>query len=165
MKIYLAYRQLADNLKYDSNCNMFKTGRMEPYICEVSTQFVPKAFTTDSLRLEWKKLYGEQTEMPLINVKLENECIGGYEYIQERDEYVQGYCKQNKAHSYRVKKVLKKAVSSGNTIILTEEATYSGEEKMTLPDYLKSGNYYYTFRLDMNYNYVLINKEYGGKSK
>ena len=31
---------------------------------------------------------------------------------------------------------------------------------MTLPDFLKSGIYKYTFRLDMNYNYVFVDKIY-----
>ena len=34
---------------------------------------------------------------------------------------------------------------------------------MDLPDYLKSGDYLYTFRLDMNYNYVLVSKIYDDK--
>ena len=165
MKLYLAYRQLSPHQMYESNCNLFKPGRMEPYICEESTLFIPKAFTTDTLRLEWKKLYGEETPMPLQNIKLQDDCIGGFEYIEERDEYVQGYCKQNRAHAFRVKKEIKKAVSSGNTIILTEKVDYSGNEKMTLPDFLKSGKYIYTFRLDMNYNYIFISKEYQGKYK
>ena len=163
MKLYLAYRQLSPHQMYDSNCNMFKPGRMEPYVCEESTVFIPKAFPTETLRLEWKKLFGEETPMPIQNIKLEDDCIGGFEYIEERDEFVQGYCKQNRAHAFRVKKEIKKAVSSGNTITLTEKVDYSGNEKMTLPDYLKSGKYVYTFKLDMNYNYIFISKEYQGK--
>ena len=159
MKVYLAYRQIADHEMYDSHCNMFSAGRMEPYTCEVTTTFIPKAFKTDTLRLEWKKLFGENTPMPLINVKLENGCIGGFEYIPERDEYVQGYCKHQLAPSFKKQKKLVRAVTSRNTIILTEEVTYQGNEKLTLPDYLVSGTYYYTFRLDMNYNYVLISKK------
>lgn len=163
MKIYLAFRQLKEKDMYDSNCNMFSAGRMEPYTCEESVNFKPKAFLTSKLLLEWKKLYGEETPMPLINIKLENACIGGYEYIKERDEYVQGYCKQNTATSYRVKKTLTEAISSRNTIVLVEEVQYAGNEKLDLPSYLKSGTYYYTFRLDMNYNYVLLAKTYNEK--
>ena len=159
MRLYLAFRQISEHEMYDSNCNMFSAGRMEPYTCEVSVNFIPKAFRTSTLALEWKKLYGENTPMPLINVKLENSCIGGYEYIPERDEYVQGYCKQPTATSFRATKTLKEALSSRNTIILVEEVKYAGNEKMELPSYLKSGTYYYTFRLDMNYNYVLISKK------
>ena len=29
---------------------------------------------------------------------------------------------------------------------------------MSLPKYLVSGKYYYTFRLDMNYNYILVSR-------
>ena len=163
MKLYLAFRQIPDYKLYDSNCNLFDMGKMEPYTCEVSVNFIPKAFHTSTLELEWKKLFGERTPMPHINIKLDNSCIGGYEYISERDEYVQGYCKQNTATSYKVTKTLKEAVSSNNMIVLTEEVKYAGNEKMELPNYLKSGTYYYTFRLDMNYNYVLIRKTFDQK--
>ena len=163
MKIYLAYRQIPEYKTYDSNCNLFDSGKMEPYTCEVSVNFIPKAFYASTLELEWKKLFGEMTPMPKINVKLENSCIGGFEYIKERDEYVQGYCKQNTATSYKVTKTLKEAVASNNMIILTEDVKYAGNEKMTLPSYLKSGTYYYTFRLDMNYNYVLVDRTYESK--
>ena len=44
-----------------------------------------------------------------------------------------------------------------------EDVKYIESEKLKLPDYLKSGTYYYTFRLDMNYNYVLINRTYESK--
>ena len=163
MKMYLAFRQIPDYKIYDSNCNMFDTTKMEPYTCEVSVNFIPKAFHSSTLELEWKKLFGEMTPMPKINIKLENSCIGGYEYIPERDEYVQGYCKQSTATSYKVTKTLTEATSSNNMIILKEDVKYAGNEKMTLPDYLKSGTYYYTFRLDMNYNYVLIQKTFDQK--
>ena len=118
MKLYLAYRQIPEHAKYDSNCNMFKNYKMEPYTCEVSVNFVPKAFTRETLELEWKKLYGENTPMPAINVKLENDCVGGFEYIPEREEYVQGYCKQQKANAFKVSKKIVKAVSSKSTIVL-----------------------------------------------
>ncbi len=163
MKIYLAYRQISEHEMYDSNCNLFSRGNMEPYTCVVSTNFVPKAFKSSTLRLEWKKLFGENTSMPLINIKLQNGCIGGFEYIAERDEYVQGYCKEPVATSFKVDKKLTEAVSSNNTIILKEEVEYHANEKMPLPSYLVSGTYYYTFKLDMNYNYILISKKYDQK--
>lgn len=163
MKIYLAYRQIVEDDKYDSNCNMFNTHKMEPYTCTISANFVPKAFTTNTLRHEWKMLFGEETEMPLINVKLENSCIGGYEYIPERDEYVQGYCSYQVASLFRVSKKLVEATAIRNTLILKEEVKYYENEKMHLPDYLKSGDYYYTFKLDMNYNYVLVSKTYNSR--
>ena len=148
---------------YDSNCNLFSNGNMEPYTCEVSTLFVPKAFKREALELEWKKLFGETTPMPRINAHLQNGCVGGFEYIAERDEYVQGYCKNPPTTTIKVKKKLTEAVTSNNTIILTEEVEYYGTDKVKVPDYLVSGTYYYTFRLDMNYNYVLISKTYDQK--
>ena len=163
MKLYLAFRQIPDYKMYDSNCNYFSAGNMEPYTCEVSLNFVPKAFLPETLALEWKKLYGEDTPMPIQNIKLDNACIGGFEYVRDRDEFVQGSCKQTTAIPYKATKTLKDAVSSRNTIILTEEVQYAGTEKMQLPDYLKSGTYYYTFRLDMNYHYILISKTYDDK--
>ncbi len=163
MKLYLAYRQISSHEMYDSNCNMFDKEKMEPYTCEMSVTFMPRAFSTSTLELEWKKLYGEETPMPHINVKLQNGCVGGFEYISERDEYVEGYCKNPVATSFKVKKTLKSAYSSRNMIILEEEVKYSGNEKMELPSYLKSGTYYYTFRLDMNYHYVLVSKKLDDK--
>ena len=163
MKLYLAYRQISPNDLYDSNCNMFNPQRMEPYTCEISLNFVPKAFLKETLELEWKKLFGEETEMPSGNIKLTNGCIGGYEYIPEREEYVQGYCGQQMATSFKVSKTLSEATSTKKTIILKEEVKYYENEKMNLPSYLKSGTYYYKFRLDMNYNYVLVSKTYKSK--
>lgn len=163
MKLYLAYRQILDKDKYDSNCNMFDDSKMEPYVCQESNEFTPKAFKSSSLILEYKKLFGEDSQINLNNIKLVNSCIGGYQYISERDEFVQGLCSEQTAISYKVDKKLVKAVTNGNTIILTEEVKYHGNERMELPDYLKSGNYIYTFRLDVNYNYVLVSKLYDSK--
>ena len=164
MKLYLAYRQISDEAKYDTNCNLFSNTAMEPYTCEVSTRFKPKAFKEETLILEWKKLFGEKTAIQLKNIRLgEHSCIGGYQYIAKRGEFVQGLCGTNTATSYKVTKSLTKATSNRNTIILTEEVKYHEGEKLSLPDTLKSGTYYYTFRLDMNYNYVFISKTYKSK--
>ena len=163
MKIYLAYRQIKETDKYDSNCNLFSVTSMEPYKCEESTNFMPKAFKEETLLLEMKKLYGEETNIPLQNVQLGRNCVGGYQYIKERGEYVEGYCKENIAISYKVTKTIKEAISTKNTIIIKEEVKYHENEKLTLPDTLKSGIYIYTFRLDMNYNYVLVSKQYTPK--
>ena len=59
---------------------------------------------------------------------------------------------------FKAEKTLVSATSTGNTIILTEEVKYKAGENLDLPNYLKSGTYRYTFRLDKNYNYVLISK-------
>lgn len=163
MRIYLAYRQILESEKYDSNCNNFSNLSMEPYKCEVSTTFKPKAFKQETMIQAIKKLYGENTEIPLSNIKLGNSCIGGYQYIASRGEFVQGFCNQQTATSYRATKKLISATSTKNTIILKEEVKYHENEGMSLPSYLKSGTYYYTFRLDTNYNYVLVKKTYESK--
>jgi hypothetical protein len=163
MKLYLAYRQITEKEKYDSNCNLFSTISMEPYTCEVSATFIPKAFKEETLIREYKKLFGESTYFKLDNIQLGNSCLIGYQYIEKRGEFVEGYCKQNIAISYTANKKLKSAISRGNTIILTEDVNYKSTEKMNLPSYLKDGIYRYTFRLDINYNYVLISKTYESK--
>ena len=163
MKLYLAYRQIKEQDKYDTNCNSFNVTSMEPYVCEVSTKFVPKGFKEEVLELEIKKLFGEESNIPLSNIQLGKDCIGGYQYIKERKEFVEGYCKEKIATSFKVTKSIKEATSTKNTIILKEEVKYHENEKMNLPEYLKSGIYTYTFRLDMNYNYVLVSKEYTPK--
>lgn len=163
MKLYLAYRQVLESDKYDSTCNLFSVTSMEPYTCEVSLNFVPKAFKEETLVLAIKKLYGENTQLPLSNIQLGSSCIVGYQYIPERGEFVQGICSQQNATSYKVTKKLTEAISTGNTIILTEDVKYHENEKLALPDSLKSGLYHYIFRLDMNYNYVLVDKTYESK--
>ena len=78
-------------------------------------------------------------------------------------EYVEGECKSDNAVMYSVEKKLVEATTNRNTITLVEEVKYLENEKLKLPEYLKSGKYYYTFRLDMNYNYVLISRTYESK--
>ncbi len=164
MRLYLAYRQIPEEYKYDSNCNLFSRTAMEPYTCEDSARFKPKAIKEETVALYLKKMYGEKTDIPFDNIRLgSNSCIGGYQYIAKRGEFVQGYCYTNIATSFKVTKTLKQATSNRNTIVLTEEVKYHEAEKQELPDTLKSGIYYYTFRLDMNYNYVLVDKEFQSK--
>ena len=155
MKLYLAYRQILDKDKYDSNCNLFSSTS--------SSYFIPKAFKEETLRQEYKKLFGEGSTLPLDNIQFDRSCLVGYQYISARGEYVEGYCNQKTATSYKVSKEISKATSFRNTIILTEEVKYYETEGVNLPTYLKSGTYVYTFRLDMNYNYVLVSKNYEGK--
>lgn len=162
MKLYLAFRQIPEHKYYSSNCNMFKDTTMEPYKCD-GRVFTPKAFKVEDLEHEIKVLFGEETNIPLANIKLQNNCIGGYAYIPERGEFVEGKCDVKTATSYKADKKLKEAWTNRNTVTLVEEVKYIESEKMELPDYLKSGTYYYTFRLDMNYNYVLISKTYESK--
>ena len=163
MKIYLAYRQILEKDKYDTNCQGFSLNAMEPYTCDVSNDFVPKGFHENTLIQKIKELYGEKTEIELANVQLGKVCLVGYQYIPARKEFVQGFCNQQNATSLRATKNLTKAISTGNTIILTEEVKYHENEGVSVPASLKSGIYYYTFRLDMNYNYVLVSKTYESK--
>lgn len=164
MKWYLAYRQVLDSDKYDSNCNLFSSTSMEPLICDPNNStFTPKAFKPEKIILAYKNLFGEDTPYELKNVQLGSSCIGGYQYIAERDEFVQGRCSQQNSTFYTVKKSIVEATSSRNRIVLKEEVQYKQSEGVTLPDYLKSGYYYYVFRLDLNYNYVLVSKTYESK--
>lgn len=160
MKLYLAYRKITDFEKYDSNCNMFDNSKMEPYVCNNLNGVKPKAFSLETLKLKWKTLFGEETPMPLKNIRLSNLCIGGYQYIPEREEFVEGYCKNSTTVNIRADKKIVSAVSYNSTISITENVRYYGQEKSFVPDYLKSGDYIYLFRLDKNYNYVLISKSY-----
>lgn len=159
MKLYLAFRQIANSDLYESNCNKFSVTSMEPFKCEVTATFTPKAFKEDIIQVELKKLFGEDINILHQNVQLGNTCIGGFQYIAERGEYVQGQCGSTNATLYRVEKELIGATSTESTIVLTEKVKYYGAESLKLPERLVSGTYKYTFRLDMNYNYIYISKE------
>lgn len=160
MKLYLAYRQILEKEKYDSHCNQFSPTAMEPYTCTISKDFVPKAFKEETLIQKIKELYGENITLPLKNIQLGRTCIVGYQYIESRGEFVEGTCREQPTTSFSVTKSLKKAISTRNTIQLIEEVKYYTKGGKDLPVELKSGTYRYTFRLDMNYNYVLIDKSY-----
>ena len=162
-KIYMAYRQILETEKYDSNCNLFSPTAMEPYSCQGNNNFIPKAFKEETLIQRMKELYGENVNIPLRNIQLGQTCFIGYQYIKERGEFVEGQCSQKTATSFKADKKLTEAISTRNTIVLTEEVRYVETEGLTLPSYLKSGTYHYTFRLDLNYNYVLISKTYEEK--
>ena len=163
MKLYLAYRQIPNYELYPSNCNLFSSTAMEPFKCDPNSTEVSYAFKVETLQREIKKLFGEKTEIPLKNIQLKLSCIGGYQYIPSRGEYVQGFCPKNSTVPFKVEKKLLSAISNRNTIVLKEEVHYKQSEKLALPDYLKSGIYYYTFRLDMTYHYVLVSKRYESK--
>ena len=156
MKLYLAYRQIPNNKIYDSNCNLFNNTAMNSYICEENLEFSPKAFKEETLQLEYKKLFGEDQEFVNGNIQLGNSCIGGYQYISERGEYVEGYCKEVSTTSYSVNKTLTDAYVQGDTITIKEKVRYYSSEQV--PEELKNGVYVYTFKLDNNYNYVYISK-------
>lgn len=160
MKLYLAYRQIPESMIYESNCNLFSKTSMEPYTCPDIVGFTPMAFKEETMQLELKKLFGDNVNIPNANVQLGKNCIGGYQYIAERGEYVKGYCQEQTATIYRVEKKLTEAKSYGNYITLTEDVKYIGNQSAEVPADLVSGTYMYTFKLDTNYNYIYINKEY-----
>lgn len=158
LKLYLAYRQIPVSSFYDSNCNLFTTAGIEPFVCEETASFTPKAFKKETLQLEVKKLFGEDVNISDQNIQLGNSCAGGYQYIAERGEYVQGLCKTNAANMYRADKKLIGATSRESVIVLKESVKYYGSEGVGLPARLSSGVYEYTFKLDVNYNYVYVSK-------
>lgn len=160
MKIYLAFRQIPESKFYESNCNLFSSTAMEPYKCVENTTVSPLAFKEEDLKLEIKKLFGEKTEITLQNVQLGNKvCLGGYQYIAERGEFVQGNeCTLQNATTFKMDKKLVKAESKKSIITLYEDVKYYNAEGVDLPEKLKSGTYVYTFKLDTNYNYVYQSK-------
>lgn len=160
MKLYLAYRQLANNKIYNSNCNYFSDTKMYAFSCKESTNFKPTAFKEEDLVVEYKKLFGETSTVIHDDIQLANSCFGGYQYIAERGEYVKGECGELSTTSFKVDKELIKATSTESTIILYEKVKFYGSEGKEYPEKLKSGTYKYTFKLDQNYNYVFINREY-----
>lgn len=159
LKRYLAYRNMPTRKIYDSNCNLFSATSMMPYTCTESSDFYPTAFTEESLQLELRKLFGEYTKVENANIQLSTVCLGGYQYIEKRGEYVEGFCQEENTTVFRADKSLKKATSRESTITLYEEVKYVGNEGATVPEYLVSGTYVYTFKLDPNYNYVLLSRE------
>lgn len=159
LKLYLAYRQIGNSEFYESHCKSFVTAGMEPFTCVDSATFTPKAFKTDTIEVEFRKLFGYDAVVPHGNVQLGNSCIGGYQYIASRGEYVQGRCTSTGATLFRVDKELTSAYSKESTIVLREHVKYYGSEGLNVPERLMSGTYEYTFKLDMNYNYVYVDKK------
>lgn len=158
LKLYLAYRQIGTTNFYDSHCKSFINAGIEPFTCVESAEFTPKAFKAEILEVEYRKLFGYDVSVPHGNIQLGTTCVGGYEYIESRGEYVQGQCSSAGATLYRVDKELISAYSKEAIIVLRERVKYYGSEGLSLPGSLVSGTYEYTFKLDMNYNYVLVSK-------
>lgn len=158
LKLYLAFRQVPNSEFYDSHCKSFTISGMEPFSCDESTGFTPKAFKIDALEVEYKKLFGVDSVVPHGNIQLSNSCIGGYQYIESRGEYVQGQCSSTGTTLYTVEKELTSAYSKESTIVLRERVKYYGSEGLDLSERLVSGTYEYTFKLDMNYNYAYVGK-------
>ncbi len=159
MKLYLAYRNIPHDRFYESDCSSFDNAAMIPYTCNSNTPgFAPKAFKKESLLIEYEKLFGDTTNLVLGNIQIGRNCIGGYQYIQSRGEYVQGMCTNNITTTYKANKKLVSAVSKESVITIKEDVKYISSEGQTLPEYLKSGTYVYVFKLDKNYNYIYVSK-------
>lgn len=155
MKLYLAFRQIPSYKIYESNCNMFVNAGIEPFTCNNNDV---KAFKEETLKLELIKLFGEDNKVNLGNIQLGKSCIGGFQYIAGRGEFVQGHCANDISTMYSMKKELVGATSTNSTIVLRENVKYYGTEGLDVP--LRSGVYVYTFKLDMNYNYVYVSKTF-----
>ncbi len=162
MKRYLAYRQINSNKIYESNCNLFDVNKIYYYTCDMQKD-KPNAFNEETLDLELKKLFGENTVIEKGNIQLGRQCIGGYEYIAERGEYVQGKCLENGAVTIKANKNIVKATKYNDEITIEEETNYISEKKEQVPEILKDGIYVHKFKLDTNYNYVYISKGYKTK--
>lgn len=157
LKRYLSYRNLTTDDIYASNCNLFKTSEMRFFKCDDKT-FTPNAFKEETLIRKYKEIFGEEYVIPHGSIQLGTTCIGGYEYIAERKEYVQGKCTRVDKDLVDVEKTIDSATSTEDIIKINELVRYykAGGD---IPNYLKNGMYTYTFKLDKNYNYIFVNKE------
>ena len=162
MRRYLAFRQINSNMFYDSHCDLFDQNKIYNYTCD-NKDFKPKAFKEEMLQIELKKLFGENSKIENGNIQLGRQCIGGYEYIAERGEYVQGQCIENNAITIDVKKEITEAYRINDEIYIVEETKYISGNKGDIPETLKDGIYTYTFKLDTNLNYAYISKTYKTK--
>ena len=158
-KLYLAFKKIPNSKFYDSNCNLFSNTSMVSYTCVENEEQLPKAFKIESLHLAYSELFGDDSSLVDRNIQIGNSCIGGYQYIEKRGEYVEGQCENTYTTTFRVDKNLTKAYAKDGRIYLVEDVRYYGNEGLDLPNNLKSGKYIYTFKLDMNYNYILENKQ------
>lgn len=158
LKLYLSYRAIPNDKVFESNCTGFDNSIMIPFYCTKTSNKLPNAFKKESLLIEYVKLFGENENFKYENIQIGRNCIGGYQYVESRGEYVQGFCTQQVTTIYNADKKLIKATTKASTITLIEEVKYSASEGQALPETLKSGRYIYTFKLDKNYNYIYISK-------
>lgn len=156
-KLYLAYRQIPNSDIYDSHCHLFDNSSMSNFSCDDTLSFVPKAFKVETLEREVKKLFGENVTIDNQNIVLGNSCFGGFQYIPERGEYVQGYCGQVPTTTYNADKELISATVQGDTIILKENVRYYSAVGIS-GDQLQNGVYVHTFKLDNNYHYAYVDR-------
>ena len=158
MKLYMALRNVSYKDYLDSNCNMFDDNEMQYFTCP-KTDFIPTAVDEEIVLEELKVLYGDNNNVQLKDVQLGKSCYGGYQYIKGRKQFVQGYCNGSNVCLIDAEKELTKAVSNNSELKLYEKVRYFSTST-TVPNYLKTGTYIYNFRLDNNYNYVLVSKDY-----
>lgn len=156
MKLYIALKNVNVRDYLNSNCNMYDNTKLQHFTC--SGSFTPKAIDEDVIKLKLKQLYGDNNNIELTDVQLANSCYGGYQYISGRKQFVQGKCVGDVECLVQAEKELISATSTKNGVELREKVRYYSTN-ITVPDYLKSGIYIYKFRLDNNYNYVLMSKE------
>ena len=121
------------------------------------------AFSEETLQKEVRKLFGESVSIPNQNIVLGNSCFGGYQYIAERGEYVQGYCGQVPTTTYNVEKELISASVQGDTITLREKVRYYSAQGIGA-EQLQNGVYVHTFKLDNHYHYAYVNRTIEGAS-
>ena len=157
LKRYLAYRNLTTNDIYPSNCNLFKTSDLKFFDCDDKT-YIPNAFNEESLLLKYIEIFGDEYLISHASIQLGNSCLGGYEYIPERKEYVQGKCSRSDKELIKAEKSIESVTSTEDVIKINETVRYI-KAGMDVPDYLKNGIYTYTFKLDKNFNYRFISKE------
>lgn len=161
LKIYLAFRNLSHSAFYESNCNLFDNS-MVNFACFEDDSFRPDAFKDTSLSNMLNVMFGQNHGIAHQNITVGGTCLGGYEYIASRGEYVKGKCTRETLLTVSADKKLTKATSTGDKIYLTENVRYFTNNGQDNPDSLKDGNYVYTFRLDENFNYIYESREYKG---
>ncbi len=156
-KLYIALRNISYNDYISSNCNLFDDSAMPFTTCPKG--FTPKAIDQEVLFNKLKVLYGDNHNIPIVNIQLGNSCLGSFQYVKRRKQFVEGKCHSEAKSMINVEKELLSAVSNGPNIYLREKVRYF-TTTVAVPKYLKNGIYKYTFRLDENFNYVFENKEY-----
>lgn len=158
MKMYLAFRAIPHDKIYETNCDGFDNSVMVPLTCNNADKKTPKTFKKEAILIEYTKLFGEKADFNYTNILIGRNCMGGYQYVESRGEYIQGFCQAQPATLYNATKKLVKATTKESIITLQEEVKYSSNEGQALPETLKSGTYIYTFKLDKNYNYIYVSK-------
>ncbi len=165
MKIYLAFKNIPNSAFYESNCNLFSNADMSPLSCSNDTSFTPKAIKEETVSIMIKRMYGEKTNIAHQNIYLgDNFCLGGYQYIPERKEYVEGTCKTQKTTPLKVTKKLTEARSQNKYIYLYEDVDYIIPKEETAYEHLVDGTYIHKFQLDQNYHYIYLGKSLEQKS-